>query len=413
MAHKELGPLTGESMSREYSFGRALLIMAATTCVTCAACAQSLGDVARTERARRAQLKSHTYVITNEDLKRDQILQGKPMWPAVDPNTEVATEGVPVPVHQGDPPGVVLAPEVSLSRTGVHEMFAPQVSAPQVVPEMVSLGEYARAIRAQRALRDAQRAKQLFEARVGAPAPVYVEAQPPAIQVATKKRKARTPDTKAPNFQFAFSWPKLPQQKASASLSTPRTVEHFANPKASSERQLVKQESPVVHVRAAKAKPATRVAVQKTVQSRVQNTVQQSEVRTHKQTTARALFPKLAPRTSTSLARRQATTSLPAASQKDSVKLSTVQVQRGESLWILARKHLGSGKLWTKIWEANPQLRNPNIIRAGMQLALPLSDVDTHVASRDKRNVKRASINKGQAAEILLAAVLAIMDQRS
>ncbi|MGH9786675.1 MAG: LysM peptidoglycan-binding domain-containing protein [Terriglobia bacterium] len=51
----------------------------------------------------------------------------------------------------------------------------------------------------------------------------------------------------------------------------------------------------------------------------------------------------------------------------------TVRVERGDTLWKIAARHLGSGSQWPKIMAANPALQNPNQIQPGQQLLLPLS----------------------------------------
>src|SRR5262249_40258149 len=48
-----------------------------------------------------------------------------------------------------------------------------------------------------------------------------------------------------------------------------------------------------------------------------------------------------------------------------------IEVHRGDSLWQLARVYLGDGRLWKRLWNANPDLRDPNLIRTGALLRLP------------------------------------------
>lgn len=52
-----------------------------------------------------------------------------------------------------------------------------------------------------------------------------------------------------------------------------------------------------------------------------------------------------------------------------------IRVESGDSLWKLASRYLGDGAKWRKFVEANPELSNPNRIRAGQQLRLPSSVV--------------------------------------
>lgn len=48
-----------------------------------------------------------------------------------------------------------------------------------------------------------------------------------------------------------------------------------------------------------------------------------------------------------------------------------IRVRRGDSLWRIAKERLGSGGKWPEIAAANPEIRNPNRIRAGQSLRLP------------------------------------------
>ncbi len=59
----------------------------------------------------------------------------------------------------------------------------------------------------------------------------------------------------------------------------------------------------------------------------------------------------------------------------------TIRVPRGASLWRLARTYLGAGNLWAALWKANPQIKDPNRIRAGQVLRLPDLDDDDNPAS--------------------------------
>jgi hypothetical protein len=67
-----------------------------------------------------------------------------------------------------------------------------------------------------------------------------------------------------------------------------------------------------------------------------------------------------------------------------STELPTCVVQRRDSLWVLAERHLGDGLRWREIYDLNqglPQpggrsLRDPNLIRPGWTLRLPADAVD-------------------------------------
>ena len=62
--------------------------------------AQSLGDVARQERARRAGLEKHAKVLTNEDLAREQILPAQDKESATSPALPQPATAVAVPQPQ-------------------------------------------------------------------------------------------------------------------------------------------------------------------------------------------------------------------------------------------------------------------------------------------------------------------------
>ncbi|MFZ3211371.1 MAG: LysM peptidoglycan-binding domain-containing protein [Terriglobales bacterium] len=59
----------------------------------------------------------------------------------------------------------------------------------------------------------------------------------------------------------------------------------------------------------------------------------------------------------------------------------SIRVPRGSSLWKLAREHLGDGRLWTAFWKANPEIRDPNRIRAGQLLRLPVTGEQEYINS--------------------------------
>ena len=51
---------------------------------------------------------------------------------------------------------------------------------------------------------------------------------------------------------------------------------------------------------------------------------------------------------------------------------STYVVQRGDSLWKIAKNLLGSGSRWNEIYEANRDvIRDPNMIYVGLELTIP------------------------------------------
>ena len=51
--------------------------------------------------------------------------------------------------------------------------------------------------------------------------------------------------------------------------------------------------------------------------------------------------------------------------------LPLIRVERGDSLWKLARRHYGAGRLWRLLWQANPEIRRPNRLSVGLMLRQP------------------------------------------
>lgn len=46
-------------------------------------------------------------------------------------------------------------------------------------------------------------------------------------------------------------------------------------------------------------------------------------------------------------------------------------VQRGDTLWGIAKKYYGNGALYPKIVAANPEIKNPNVIQVGQVFSIP------------------------------------------
>lgn len=59
-----------------------------------------------------------------------------------------------------------------------------------------------------------------------------------------------------------------------------------------------------------------------------------------------------------------------------------IRINPGDSLWRLARRRLGNGSLWRKILAVNPQLKDPNLIRAGEWIQMPQKEATSSMASQ-------------------------------
>jgi nucleoid-associated protein YgaU len=64
---------------------------------------------------------------------------------------------------------------------------------------------------------------------------------------------------------------------------------------------------------------------------------------------------------------------VPATELRSRVQPSSITVQSGDSLWKIAASQLGSGASWPCVAQANPQLRDANRLHPGQVLALPAS----------------------------------------
>jgi nucleoid-associated protein YgaU len=54
-----------------------------------------------------------------------------------------------------------------------------------------------------------------------------------------------------------------------------------------------------------------------------------------------------------------------------------IAVQRGDSLWALARRYLGTGRRWRELAALNTQVLNPNVLHVGEWICLPPGSIQT------------------------------------
>ena len=66
----------------------------------------------------------------------------------------------------------------------------------------------------------------------------------------------------------------------------------------------------------------------------------------------------------------------------------TVRLQRGDSLWKVARENLGAGNRWPELLSVNPTIADPNQILFGAQLNIPL-------AAATSASTRKASSSRG------------------
>ena len=65
----------------------------------------------------------------------------------------------------------------------------------------------------------------------------------------------------------------------------------------------------------------------------------------------------------------------------------TYTVQKGDTLWDIAGRFLTQPWQWPQIWQANPQIQNPNLIYPGDVIGLVYTDGKAGLRVTD-RNVK-------------------------
>jgi nucleoid-associated protein YgaU len=66
----------------------------------------------------------------------------------------------------------------------------------------------------------------------------------------------------------------------------------------------------------------------------------------------------------------------------NSTKGNVVTVHRGDSLWKLAEQNLGKGLRWRELLSANPSITDPNHIAAGSQIVLPAASASLRAATK-------------------------------
>lgn len=255
---------------------RRLTLIACIVFCAGVASAQSLGDVARAEKERRAQnAAAPKRVLTNDDLQRERILPPQP--PANDP-------------QQADASPPQIAPDVP----------APAWSQ-QNVPGF-SLGEHARAMRRQK---DAAREAQAQNAPPDQPAlpnlaPAWTAAGQPGFSLGEHARRIRAERARR-QAEATLADSGIPKD---ARAATPQPVANL--PASPAPKRGIPPPQP--------ARPAPRLLL-----------------------------------------------SVP----------SQIVVNRGDSLWKIARKYLGEGRLWIALWTANPEVQNPDLIHPGQTLRFP------------------------------------------
>ncbi len=240
--------------------------------------AQSLGDVARQDRARKSQLTQHATVITNDELQQERILP------------TVKSENQPVVFHAS-----ATDEATPMTNTPVEQPAVAWVSANTPRWEVAdqpgfSLGAYARALRQERTRREQKNsAMKRAAGKITNESMVEMLSATSEVKSAEKSKNENQP-APATEFQVATTQPIEPKQQ-------PPQITDAGRP--------------------------------------------------------------------------------------------LIRASRGDSLWKLARIHLGDGRLWPVLWESNPEIRNPQRLVIGQLLRLSVQELNF---ARVKMNYNHAKV---------------------
>lgn len=259
---------------------------------------QDVAEAARQERARKqAQQKKPKHVYTADDLKHQRILT---------PEDQAAVEA-----RKNQPaaiPGTQKPQDANADSAGASDANATPL------PSNAPLGDVARRLRRQKESQQLQRSAQFplpfSDAPVlASPKPPVQPLRPPVVVV-----KPAAPPAPAPFHPFVRRSPfERPRNLPSAPAAPRRLVPPPLEPRV--------LPAPTLAPRVPKTPVAPRVAPLKTI----------------------------------------------------SGKLTMVTVKPGDSLWKFAVSRLGNGHRWQELLALNPGLRNPDLLEVGSQIVVPAS----------------------------------------
>ena len=290
---------------------------------------QSVAEAARQEKARKAaQQKKDSHVYTNEDLKQSQIL--------------TQHDRAQIEARRNNSPATPAAP-------ADPSVNAEKNSAPE------SLGEVARRYRRQK-LENAQAAEAAkqppatrfpmnlsqpsFAAPVKPAAPVVAPLVAPNSHPLppAKPLQKISPSRRDPFSRQRFS-PALPSER------TPLTPYFSAPPRPAISLSAPAPRAPAVHAAPPLAAAPKLLLPAKPVPAR----------------------PSLAP------------PNAPATPSINHLSGNQIRIQPGDSLWKLARRHLGSGSRWSDLLAANPAISDPLHLQPGAVLVVPATQLRSRV----------------------------------
>jgi nucleoid-associated protein YgaU len=328
---------------------------------------QSVAEAARQERARKQeQQKSTKHVYTEEDLKHPNILTPEDRAQVEAKKNECAQKNNCSPAAPQDPPAAL---DANSQTPGT------------------SLGEVARQLRKQKELQ-ALKPKQTepFHLPFSTPAlasPISPErpaVRPPAQPVLHPKTSSpKTPSNvfRRDPFSAVPLRPEIRRPEVVRPEIRPAVRENVrpaTRPKVSSEvsvdvRPIVRS---TVHPDFSKDVRPTLGAHGRPIvptQPKISSRPASPNILIQPM---RPSVPSLPEQPATPIAAVRPSQPQPARNPNASATQKTVTVQRGDSLWKLAQQTLGRGNRFPEILAVNPSVLNPNEIRAGAQLNLPI-----------------------------------------
>jgi nucleoid-associated protein YgaU len=410
--------------------------------------AQNLGDIARQDRERRSRLSSHSPILTNDDLVRERILtpeliyrilttQGDPGATAVSPPApQRAEEQVPPsPVtvdmvrkirssaaHQ--PPSLeAIQPAAVAAQTLPARTLAytePAVAATAAIDEPVSLGEYARHLRAYRATDVNVPTPDVSPAETAVAATAVAAKEDDGISLGEYARQLRshrttnvdpqTPDVSTAETAVAshddneISLGEYARQLQSRRVAEPLVARGPAASETPADAgQPVSLGEYARHLRALRSIQTSESASIAPLPPRTEVRVLQPEIalgeyaRQFRIRRAAEEYARLLAQDDTSFAAALTGDATPpiryheirpgaaAQSQRQRRVVAArnnpgpaperhiaVTVRRGDSLWRLARTYLRSGARWQSISFLNRHPGSPHLIRAGEVVLIPV-----------------------------------------
>jgi nucleoid-associated protein YgaU len=298
--------------------------------------AQDLGALARQEQARKeAQSVHSSHVYTNDDLARPKILAPEDQSKFAAKRIKVTPMPKPeIPAMQASAPEIAQPEVVAATNTNATDISAPDTSAIQV-----SLGEVAR-----------QYQKQKLTQKQQAPAAV-------SSAVATHVYS---------NDDLAHDQILTPEDSAAykAALEKPVPVQ-IETPAPQETGEVASTETPLGDL----ARTVYQRAKQELLEIQMASAAQVPKAWA---SLARRVSRKRLARTPRGVVQVARSKVLQRAERRSPVvqnsSFEVVTIRSGDSLWKLARRHLGHGVRWRALLAANPEIRDPYQLKVGITI---------------------------------------------